>query len=37
MAWVAGVFNNFLGLPFTPPEIEILDGTELDPRELGLR
>jgi hypothetical protein len=21
MAWVGGVFNNFPGLPFTPPEI----------------
>jgi hypothetical protein len=26
---VAGVFNDFLGLPFTSPDIEVLDGREL--------
>jgi hypothetical protein len=31
MAWVAGVFNYFTGLPFTPPDIEFLDGRELSP------
>ena len=29
MAWVVGVFNDFLGLPFTPPDIEVLDVREL--------
>ena len=34
MAWVAGVFNDFPGLLFTPPDIEVLDGTELVPSDL---
>ena len=29
MAWVAGVFGNFLGFPLTLPDIEVLDGREL--------
>ena len=31
MAWVVGVFNDFPGLPFKPPDIEVLDGRELSP------
>jgi hypothetical protein len=34
MAWVAGVFKYFPVLPFTPPDIEFLDGRELDPRDV---
>ena len=30
MTGVAGVFNNFQGLPLTPPGIEVLDGRKLD-------
>ena len=33
MACVAGVFNNFPSLPFTPPDIEVLDGRELGPND----
>jgi hypothetical protein len=29
MAWVAGFFHDFPGLPFTPPDTEALDGREL--------
>jgi hypothetical protein len=25
MAWIVGVFHGFPGLPFTPPDIEVLD------------
>ena len=31
MAWVAGVSKDFPGLPFTPPDTEILEGWELGP------
>jgi hypothetical protein len=31
MAWVVGVFDDFQGLLFTPPDLEFLDGRELDP------
>ena len=29
MVWVARVFDNILGLPLTPPGIEVLEGSEL--------
>jgi hypothetical protein len=29
MTRVAGVFDNFQGLPLTPPDIEVLDGRNL--------
>ena len=29
--WVAGVFGNSSSLPLAPPDIEVLDGTELGP------
>jgi hypothetical protein len=29
VAWVVGLFDNFWGLPLTPPDIEVLDGREL--------
>ena len=31
MSWMAGVFNNFPGLPFTLPDIEVLEGRDLGP------
>jgi hypothetical protein len=31
MAWVAGVFGNFSGLPLAPPDIEVLNGRALTP------
>ena len=31
MTWVAGVLDTFLGLPLTPPGIEVLEGR----RKLG--
>ena len=34
MVWVVGVFNSFLGLPFTPPDTEGLDGRELGPSDV---
>ena len=34
MAWIAGVFDNCLGLPLTPPGIEVLDGRELGPSDV---
>jgi hypothetical protein len=34
MAWVALVFNSCPVLPFTLPDIEVLDGKELGPRDL---
>ena len=34
MAWVGGVFNIFLGLPLTPPGIEVLDGRKLGPSDV---
>ena len=32
--WEAGVFRNFLGLPLTQPDIEVLYGRELDPSDV---
>ena len=38
MTTVAGVFDNFKGLPLTPPGVEVLDGRQLCPRDvLGRR
>jgi hypothetical protein len=34
MTWVVGVLNNFLGLLFPPPGIEVLDGRELGPSDV---
>ena len=34
MAWGAGVFDSYLGLPLTPPGIEVMDGRELGPRDV---
>jgi hypothetical protein len=34
MACVVGVYTNFPGLPFTPPDIEVLDGSELGPSDV---
>jgi hypothetical protein len=34
MAWVVGVFNDFPGLPLTPPHLEVLDGRELGPSDV---
>ena len=34
MTRVAGVFDNFLGLPLTPPGIEVLDGRKLGPSDV---
>lgn len=34
MPWVAGVFDNYLGLPLTLPGIEVLDGWELSSRDV---
>ena len=31
VTWVAGGFNDFPGLPFTPPDIDVLDVRELGP------
>jgi hypothetical protein len=31
---VTGVFDNFLGLPLTPPSIEVLDGRKLGPIDI---
>ena len=37
IARVAGVFDNFMGLPLKPPSIEVLDGRKLGPSDvLGL-
>ena len=32
--WVVGVFNDFPGIPFTPPDIEVLDCRELGPSDV---
>ena len=34
MSRVAGVFDNFLGLPLTPAGIEVLDGRKLGPSDV---
>jgi hypothetical protein len=34
MAWVVGVFNDFPGVLFTQPDIEVLDGRELGPSDV---
>ena len=34
MAWMTGVFDNFMGLSLTPPGIEVLDGGELGPSDV---
>ena len=34
MTRVAGVFDNFQGLPLTPPGIEVLDGRKLCPSDV---
>jgi hypothetical protein len=34
MTQVAGVFDNFQGLPLTPPGVEVLDGRNLCPSDL---
>ena len=34
MAWLAGGFGNSLGLPLTLPDIEVLDGGDLDPSDV---
>ena len=33
---VAGDLNNFPGLPFTPPDTEVLDGRELGPSAVAI-
>ena len=34
MTGVAGVFDNFSGLPLTPPGVEVLDGSQLCPSDV---
>ena len=34
MTRVAGVFDNFYGLPLTPPALEVLDGRKLGPSDV---
>ena len=34
MTRVAGVFDNFHGLPLTPPGIEVLDGRKRGPSDV---
>ena len=34
MTGVAGVFDNFLGLPLTPPGVEVLDDRQLSPSDV---
>ena len=34
MTRVAGVLDHFLGLPLTPPGIEVLDGRKLGPSDV---
>ena len=34
MTRVAGVFDTFLGLPLTPPGIEVLDSRKLGPSDV---
>jgi hypothetical protein len=34
MTGVAGVVDNFQGLPLTPPGVEILDGRQLSPTDI---
>ena len=34
MTGLTGVFDNFLGLPLTPPGVEVLDGRQLSPSDV---
>ena len=34
MTGVAGVFDHFLGLPLTPPGVEVLDDRQLSPSDV---